>query len=219
MRYRRMTALGVAALMLAGAPVYAYAQSTTDQQQSTTEKPGTMQKMEQKAKGAATGAKAGATDSWVTSKVKIALFADERVKGHQVSVSTTDGTVWLRGKVDSEEAKMAAADIAKGVEHVKGVRNELQVVPAPERAQVNTDDKAITTMVEKRLKTDPQLKSAHITARVDAGIVTLTGQVKSIMLSSRASEILGDVPGVKAVRNDLTYQQQRTSSAAPAAQE
>ncbi len=219
MRYRRMTALGVAALMLAGAPVYAYAQSTTDQQQSTTEKPGTMQKMEQKAKGAATGAKAGATDSWMTSKVKIALFADERVKGHQVSVSTTDGTVWLRGKVDSEEAKMAAADIAKRVEHVKGVRNELQVVPAPKRAQINTDDKAITTMVEKRLKTDPQLKSAHITARVDAGIVTLTGQVKSIMLSSRASEILGDVPGVKAVRNDLTYQQQRTSSAAPAAQE
>ncbi len=219
MRYRRMTALGVAALMLAGAPVYAYAQSTTDQQQSTTEKPGTMQKMEQKAKGAATGAKAGATDSWMTSKVKIALFADERVKGHQVSVSTTDGTVWLRGKVDSEEAKMAAADIAKRVEHVKGVRNELQVVPAPKRAQINTDDKAITTMVEKRLKTDPQLKSAHITARVDAGIVTLTSQVKSIMLSSRASEILGDVPGVKAVRNDLTYQQQRTSSAAPAAQE
>ena len=219
MRYRRMTALGVAALMLAGAPVYAYAQSTTDQQQSTTEKPGTMQKMEQKAKGAAAGAKAGATDSWMTSKVKIALFADERVKGHQVSVSTTDGTVWLRGKVDSEEAKMAAADIAKRVEHVKGVRNELQVVPAPKRAQINTDDKAITTMVEKRLKTDPQLKSAHITARVDAGIVTLTSQVKSIMLSSRASEILGDFPGVKAVRNDLTYQQQRTSSAAPAAQE
>src|SRR6266540_1979549 len=214
MRYIQVTALGVAALMLAGAPVYAYAQSTTDQQQSTTEKPGTMQKMEQKAKGAATGAKAGATDSWMTSKVKIALFADERVKGHQVSVSTTDGTVWLRGKVDSEEAKMAAADITKGVEHVKGVRNELQVVPAPERAQVNTDDKAIATMVEKRIKTDPQLKSA----RVDAGVVTLTGQVKSIMISSRASEILGDVPGVKAVRNDLTYQQQRTSSAAPAAQ-
>ncbi len=177
-----------------------------------------MQKMEQKVKGAATGAGTEATDSWVTSKVKIALFADERVKGRQVSVSTTDGTVWLRGKVDSEEAKMAAADIAKGVEHVKGVRNELQVVPAAERAQVNTDDKAITTMVEKRLKTDPQLKSAHIAARVDAGIVTLTGHVKSIMLSSRASEILGDVPGVKAVRNDLTYQQQRTSSTAPAAQ-
>src|SRR6266511_3455370 len=118
----------------------------------------------------------------------------------------------------SSESKMAAADVAKGVEHVKGVRNELQVVPAAERAQINTDDKAITTMVEKRLKTDPQLKSAHITARVDAGIVTLTGHVKDIMLSSRASEILGDVPVVKAVRNDLTYKQQRTSSAAPAAQ-
>jgi len=97
------------------------------------------------------------------------------------------------------------------------VRNELQVVPAPKRAQINTDDKAITTMVEKRLKTDPQLKSAHITARVDAGVVTLTGQVKNIMISSRASEVLSAVPGVKAVRNDLTYQP-RKSSAAPATQ-
>jgi len=97
------------------------------------------------------------------------------------------------------------------------VRNELQVVPAPKRAQINTDDKAITTMVEKRLKPDPQLKSAHITARVDADVVTLTGQVKNIMISSRASEVLSDVPGVKAVRNDLTYQP-RSSSAAPATQ-
>ena len=68
------------------------------------------------------------------------------------------------------------------------------------------DLNALRTMVEQRLKKDPQLKKSRISARVDSGIVTLTGEVKSIMISSRASEVASDVPGVKAVRNDLTYE-------------
>jgi hyperosmotically inducible protein len=60
-------------------------------------------------------AKTMVTDSWVTSKTKISLFADERVKGRQVSVDTAKGVVHLRGKVDSAEAKSAAGDIAKGI--------------------------------------------------------------------------------------------------------
>ncbi|MBI3108568.1 MAG: BON domain-containing protein, partial [Candidatus Rokubacteria bacterium] len=144
---------------------------------------------------------------------KIALFADERVKGRQISVETKGGTVMLRGKVDSEEAKAAASEITKRVEHVQGVRNELQVVPPADRPKVDTDGKAITSMVKQRLRADRQLKSAKIDARVDSGIVTLTGEVKSLALSSRASEVLSDVPGVRAVRNDLSYEPRRSSLA------
>jgi hyperosmotically inducible periplasmic protein len=198
MRYIAWTMLGAAALIFAAAPTYTYAEGTTGQ--STGEKIG------QKAKSTAKDAKTQVTDSWITAKTKIALFADERVKGRQVSVETTGGTVWLRGKVDSEHAKMAATDIVKGVEHVKSVRNELQVVPVAERTRVDTDDKVISEMVEQRLMTDPHLNSAKISARVDAGIVTLTGEVRSLMVSSRASEVLSDVPGVRAVRNDLRFE-------------
>jgi len=83
-----------------------------------------------------------------------------------------------------------------------------------DRPKVDTDDKAIMSMVEQRLKEDRQLKSAKINARVDSGIVTLTGEVKSLALCSRASEVLSDVPGVRAVRNDLNYEP-RSSSIAP----
>lgn len=31
------------------------------------------------------------SDTWITSKTKISLFADERVKGTQISVDTTKG--------------------------------------------------------------------------------------------------------------------------------
>ena len=212
MRLLTVTSVGLAVVMLVGAPAYTKAED---------EKPGTTGRMEQKAdqagskvKSMAKDAKGAIIDSWVTSKAKIALFADERVKGRQISVETKNGMVMLRGKVDSEEAKMAAGDVAKRVEHVKGVRNELQVVPPADRPKVDTDDKAIMSMVEQRLKEDRQLKGAKINARVDSGIVTLTGEVKSLALCSRASEVLSDVPGVRAVRNDLNYEP-RSSSIAP----
>ncbi len=199
-------------MMLVGAPAYTRAEDA---------KPSATEQMEQKAdegsskvKSMTQEAKTIVTDSWVTSKTKIALFADERVKGRQISVETKSGMVMLRGKVDSREARAAAAEITKGVEHVKGVRNELQVVLPADRPKVDTDDKAIMSMVEQRLKEDRQLKSAKINARVDSGIVTLTGEVKSLALSSRASEVLSDVPGVRAVRNDLSYEP-RSSSLTP----
>jgi osmotically-inducible protein OsmY len=194
MSYRALTGpnaaalgLSIATLMLAGTPDYTWAESMAKE------------------------AKSDVTDAWVTAEAKIALFGDDRVKGRRISVETKDGTVILRGKVDSEQAKMTAAETVNGVEHVKGVRNELQVVAPADRRQIDTDDKAITNRVQQRLKADPQLKSAKINARVDSGIVTLTGEVTSLMISSYASEVLSDVPGVRAVRNDLSYMLPRTS--------
>ena len=155
------------------------------------------------------------SDSWITSKTKIAVFADDRVKGTQVHVETKDGTVMLRGKVDSNEAKTAAAEITQGIEGVKSVKNELQVVAPSARKAVDTDDKQITKSVEDRFKQDPELKKAKIDAKVNAGVVSLTGEVKSIGTSARASEVARGIPGVRSVKNDLTYAS--SSSLAPAA--
>lgn len=196
-----VTSLSIAALLAAG-PAWAQ----TDKPTTTTGK------IEQKADDAASKvkdtareAKVGMTDSWLTAKTKIALFADDRVKGRQVSVETQNGVVTLRGKVDSAEAKAAAFDIAKGTEHVKSVRNELQVVAPSQRDRVDADDKQIGKSVEQRFKQDPQLKSAKIDAKVDAGVVILTGEVKNIDTSARASEVARSIPGVRYVKNDLTY--------------
>ena len=148
-------------------------------------------------------AKTMVTDSWVTSKTKIALFADERVKGRQVSVDTTKGVVHLRGKVDSAEAKSAAGEIAQGIEGVKSVKNDLQVVAPPARKAVDASDSDIAKAVGTRLSKNTQLKKVDV--RTDAGVVTLTGQVPSIGASAKASEMARGVPGVKSVKNELTF--------------
>lgn len=179
-----------ASIAIAAAPASVMAQSTTD-------------KMEQKAKGAAQDAKTEITDSWLTAKTKIALFGDDRVKGGQISVETVKGAVSLRGKVDSDEAKAAAVSVAQAVEGVKSVRNDLQVVPPGDRKVIDTSDKVITRQVEGRLSKDAQLKKVDV--RTDGGAVLLTGAVSSIGASARASELARGVPGVRMVKNELTY--------------
>jgi hyperosmotically inducible periplasmic protein len=182
--------LSIAALVLAAGPAYA---------QTSADKPTMKEKVEQKTEQA----KTGVSDSWVTSKTKIALFADDRVKGRQVHVETKDGVVMLRGKVDSPEAKSAALEIAKGIEGVKNVKNELQVVAPSQRSEVAADDKVVAKNVQSKFKADPQLKNVKV--EVNKGVVSLSGEVKSIDASAKASEVARSVAGVRSVKNDLTY--------------
>jgi hyperosmotically inducible protein len=146
-------------------------------------------------------------DSWLTSKAKIALFADARVKGSEVNVETTQGLMMIRGKVDSDAAKQAAEGIAKGIDGVKSVKNELQVVAPSKREAIDDKDDAITTRVNDQIAKDSYLKKAGIHAQTNAGVVSLSGEVQDLMSSAQASWIAWQVPGVKSVKNDLTVKE------------
>ena len=147
------------------------------------------------------------SDSWVTAKTKIALFADSRVKGSDINVATTDGAVTIRGKVDTDAAKQAAESIAKGIEGAKTVKNDLQVVAPTKREAVDDKDEAITARVNEQMAKDTQLKTAGIKAQTNAGVVSLSGEVPDLTTSAQASWSAWQVPGVKSVKNDLTVKQ------------
>jgi len=169
----------------------------------------TMNKAEDKVKDTTHEVKDAVSDSWLTSKTKIALFSDSRVKGREVSVETTNGKVFLRGKVDSQEAKTAAGDVAKNIEGVKSVKNDLQVVAPTARKAVQANDKEITKAVERRFDKDANLKKVDV--RTDAGVVVLSGEVPNISMSAKASEMAHQVDGVQAVKNELRVAQAKTN--------
>ena len=147
------------------------------------------------------------SDSWITAKTKIALFAYSRVNGSDISVATTDGAVTIRGKVDTDAAKQAAESIAKGIDGAKTVKNDLQVVAPTKREAVDDKDEAITARVNEQMAKDAQLKTAGIKAQTNAGVVSLSGEVPDLTTSAQASWSAWQVPGVKLVKNDLTVKQ------------
>ena len=66
-------------------------------------------------------------DSAITTKIKAKLMADTSVKGRDVSVDTVEGTVYLTGRVQSDEESRAAERIARETSGVKKVVNNLKV--------------------------------------------------------------------------------------------
>jgi len=64
----------------------------------------------------------------LTTKVKTALAKEEGLKTMtNINVDSADGVVTLKGRVDSADMKKKAEAVAKKVDGVKSVKNELRV--------------------------------------------------------------------------------------------
>jgi osmotically-inducible protein OsmY len=67
-------------------------------------------------------------DSWLTTKVKSALAADVGLKTLTgINVDSAGSVVTLKGSVDTAANKSRAEQVARGVEGVSSVKNELTV--------------------------------------------------------------------------------------------
>ena len=69
-------------------------------------------------------------DTAITASVKTRMLDDERVAGTSVTVETLNGTVMLSGFAKSQAEKDAAGSIARKVDGVRAVKNEITVRPA-----------------------------------------------------------------------------------------
>ena len=67
------------------------------------------------------------SDSWVTTKVKTALANDSIVKSAEVNVETFKGDVQLSGFVSSQAAMDQAVLVARNVQGVASVKNDMRV--------------------------------------------------------------------------------------------
>lgn len=70
-----------------------------------------------------------AEDTAITSEIKIKLLADDIVPSKYVRVSTIEGVVRLSGAVDSYSQSRRVEEVAKAVNGVKSVDNELIIKP------------------------------------------------------------------------------------------
>ncbi len=66
-------------------------------------------------------------DTVITTKVKAAILAEPGLKSAEINVETFKGIVQLSGFVTSQESINRAADVTRGVNGVKSVRNDMRV--------------------------------------------------------------------------------------------
>ncbi|ATA19467.1 hyperosmotically inducible protein [Gibbsiella quercinecans] len=73
--------------------------------------------------------KSYAGDAATTSALKAKLLTDDIVPSRNVKVETTDGVVQLSGEVKTQAQAERAESIAKSIDGVKSVKNDLTVKP------------------------------------------------------------------------------------------
>ncbi|HEU4352896.1 MAG TPA: BON domain-containing protein [Burkholderiales bacterium] len=79
-------------------------------------------------------ASSSTSNAMLTGKVKSALAADVGLGTvTSIDVDSDNGVVTLKGHVDSADKKAKAEEIAKKVDGVKSVKNQLRVEPAKEK--------------------------------------------------------------------------------------
>ena len=114
---------------LSAAPFAAYAaDAPADTKPTMKEKAGdTKETVKEKASETKSKVKRVSKDTSITTKVKAKFAKDSDVSALKIHVKTKSGVVTLTGKAKSDAEKSKAEDLAKEVEGVKSVTNNIKV--------------------------------------------------------------------------------------------
>jgi hyperosmotically inducible periplasmic protein len=179
-------------------------------------------------------------DVWLSTKIHSKFVGDRDIEARDISVSTKDGVVTLKGRVLNEPMRQLAVAIAKDTDGVKQVVNQLDVEiagpAAPARAQngatpgavattgtlasaaAGPDDAQITSSIQSKYFISERLKGRHVNVASKSGVVTLNGEVADETERGEALLLARTTDGVSRVEDSLTVTTPPpAASAAPAA--
>ena len=142
-----------------------------------------------------------ARDAWITTATKMRLIANPETPAFDINVDTQDRVVTLFGMVDSQEAKMKAAEEARKVGGVRNVVNDLQVVAKADQKAVKKSDSDLTKAIQDRFKERGALDSVSVEVR--DGVARLTGTVDTRGDQVAALTVARSTDGVRRVIDDL----------------
>ncbi len=136
------------------------------------------------------------TDTDIAQAVVAALRWNTHVPDEQISVAVSNGWVTLKGHVEWEYQRAAAASAIRYLSGVRGVSNTISVKP-----QVSVPD--VKAKIEAALRRSAEVDARRINVAVADGKVTLTGNVHSWFERNEARQAAWAAPGVREVEDHI----------------
>jgi osmotically-inducible protein OsmY len=138
-------------------------------------------------------------ETTIVDEIRARYVRDPRLRHPtEVAVSERNGTVTLRGTVDSFRQRHAAVEIAKSVRGVRAIQDQLFVDPRD-----HWEDEELKGAALQALISSSDALAEKIEVRVSAGWVTLSGQVKHQQDSNAAFEAVSRLPRVGGITNKI----------------
>lgn len=143
-------------------------------------------------------------DETLEFKVDNALEKDAQIKAEgRVNAVSYGGRVLIIGQVPNVGVKEAASDIARGVDGVGTIYNELTVGPKITLGQISKDS-WITTQIKSKMLVDDRVKSTDVKVITEDSIVYLMGTLTQSQAEA-AAEIASKISGVNKVVKAFKY--------------
>ncbi len=146
-------------------------------------------------------------DAWIDGKVEATFLFNGNLNSFDINTEVKMGTVTLTGTVDTKVDRQLASELARDIDGVKEVKNELVVV----REDIEEDsdenngfiDAKIATVIKTRLLSNSEVSGTSIDVDVDGLKVTLSGTVRSESERDVALSIAKNADDVQMVVNNL----------------
>ena len=143
-------------------------------------------------------------DETLESRVNSAIKKDQQIKSEaRISVIAYSGRVLLTGQVPNENLREVASSLAKGVQNVNDVYNEVRVGPKVDFAQISKDS-WITSQIKSKMLVDSKVKTSDVKVVTENNEVFLMGNVTQDQ-GNAAAEIARNVAGVTKVIKVFNY--------------
>jgi osmotically-inducible protein OsmY len=139
------------------------------------------------------------SDSELRRDVERELEWEPGVDERRIGVSVIDGVVTLTGQVSSYAERWKAERTVERVTGVRGIADELEVIPAGEHSDTDIARAAVDA-----LKWDITVPSDRIKVKVDRGWVTLTGEANWDFQRRAAERAVRNLNGVTGLTNLIT---------------
>ncbi len=143
-------------------------------------------------------------DAALLTSVKSALVSDPVTEAGEINVDVNRGVVKLSGFVDTPKEKSAAGDLARKVDGVQSVQNDIAVKESDSTTGEVIDDSILTAKVKAALIESSETKAHQINVETKEGVVQLSGFVDDAGAKAAATSVVKSVTGVKDVRNELS---------------
>lgn len=141
----------------------------------------TVESMQQRAGDMMDRAGDAAGDLRMHIVLEMKLAASDQLSALAINTDVKDGVAHLKGEVSSDAEREMAAELARTVEGIRSVRNDLQVTgdspPVGEKLAQGASDVALTARVKTRLLASENTSGLKINVDTDGDVVTLTGEV------------------------------------------
>ncbi len=123
--------------------------------------------------------------------------------GVHLNVTSFNRMVLLTGEVPNDKVKQSIERIARSVENVRGVQNELTVGP-PTSLSTRANDSFVTSKIKARFVDAQRFNAIHVKVVTENSVAYLMGLVKR-QEAKNAVEVARTTQGVKTVVTVLEY--------------